>query len=126
METTHAQQNSEKVPTAFDANSYLVWMHLSQFLGLVIPWGSLIAPVGFWLYKRQESPVVDRTGKEIINFQISMMIYMIISGVLVLLLVGVFMLLGLLIFQLVVIIKAAIKTGDGEVYSYPLTIRFFK
>ncbi len=126
METNQTQQNGQQQLVSFDANSFAMWMHFSQFLGLVVPWGSIIAPVGLWLYKRQESSVVDRTGKEILNFQISMMIYMTISGVLVLLLIGVFMLLGLFIFASVVIIKAAIKARDGEAYSYPLTYRFFK
>lgn len=126
METTQNQQKSEHQLVSFDTNSFAMWMHLSQFLGLVIPWGSIIAPVGLWLYKRQESSVVDQTGKEILNFQISMTIYMIISGVLVLLLIGIFLLLGLLVFALVVILTAAIKARDGEAYRYPLTIRFIK
>ena len=36
-----------------------------------------------WLIKRDQSPLVDREGKEALNFQISMSIYAAISGVLI-------------------------------------------
>ena len=70
--------------------------HLSALSGYVIPFGNLIAPIIIWSMKKDEFPMVDAHGKEVINFQISMTIWMIISGVLIFLLVGIPLLILLL------------------------------
>jgi len=36
-----------------------------------------------WLIKRKESPFVDDQGKEALNFQLSVLVYAIISGLLI-------------------------------------------
>ncbi|HTD36062.1 MAG TPA: DUF4870 domain-containing protein [Candidatus Limnocylindrales bacterium] len=100
--------------------------HLSALAGLVIPLGNLIGPLVCWLVKRNESPLVDRNGKESLNFQLSMTIYMIISTVLIFVLIGIPLLFVVAILDLVFSIIAAVKTNNGEDYRYPLTIRFFR
>ena len=70
--------------------------------------------------------MVDKHGKASINFQISVTLYMIISGILSIILIGIPFLIGFAILQLVGIIIATIKTSNGEEYKYPLTIEFIK
>ncbi len=100
--------------------------HLSALSGYVIPFGNLIAPIIIWSMKKDEFPMVDAHGKEVINFQISMTIWMIISGVLIFLLIGIPLLILLAILQVVFIIIGAIKADNGELYKYPLSIQFIK
>ena len=100
--------------------------HLSALSGYVIPFGNLIVPIIIWSMKKDEMPMVDEHGKEVINFQLSMMIWMIISGILILVLIGIPLLIMLAILQVVFIIIGAIKADSGQLYKYPMTIQFIK
>jgi uncharacterized Tic20 family protein len=113
-------------PAAVDT-SMLVLLHLSFLAGLVFPFGgSVIAPLVFWLVKRNQCPVFDQHGKEAVNFQISMVIYLFVSFILCIVGIGFLMLLILPILMLVFSIIAAVKASSGEFYRYPLTIRLIK
>lgn len=100
--------------------------HLSALSGYIIPFGNLIAPIVIWSMKKDEFPMVDEHGKEVINFQISFTIYVLVATLFVLLLVGIPILIALLVAQVVFIIIAAVKADSGVLYRYPLTIRFIK
>ncbi|NNM99998.1 MAG: DUF4870 domain-containing protein [Candidatus Eremiobacteraeota bacterium] len=100
--------------------------HLSALAGMLVPFGNILGPLIVWLVKRDESPLVDREGKESLNFQISMSIYMVISALLILLLVGIPMLVVFGLLDLILTVVAAVKTSNGEAYRYPLTIRFLR
>jgi len=100
--------------------------HLLSFSGYLIPFGSLLGPLVVWMIKKDDMPFVDDQGKESLNFQLTMLIAVIVSAILMLVLIG-FVLFGvLIIFQIVVVIMAAIKANDGVKYRYPYTIRFIK
>lgn len=100
--------------------------HLSAFAGWVIPFGNVLGPLLVWVLKKDTMPLVNQHGKEALNFQISLTLYMLVSAVLVLVVIGVFLLIGLVLFGVVVIILAAVKANQGLPYRYPLTIRFIK
>jgi uncharacterized Tic20 family protein len=100
--------------------------HLSALCGYFIPFGHLIAPIVIWSMKKDEMPMVDDHGKEVINFQISITIWIIIAGIFVILLIGIPFLIALGVLQLVFVIIGAIKADSGILYRYPLTIRFIK
>lgn len=116
--------SSNNPPTA--DNSLAVVMHILGFSGLVFPFGNIIAPLVLWLVKRSSSPLLDRTGKEVLNFQISFTIYYVIAGALCFILIGFLILPILFILWVVFIVMAAIKTGNGEDYRYPMTIRLLQ
>ncbi len=111
---------------AAEEKTYAMFCHLGAFSGLVVPFGNIIVPLILWLAKRESSTFIDMHGKEAINFQISLMIYSLISAVLILVLVGVLLLAGLCIFNLVIVIVAGLRAKSGESFRYPLTIRFIK
>jgi uncharacterized Tic20 family protein len=79
-----------------------------------------------WLVKRNDSPEIDQHGKESLNFQISMLIYNVIAGVLCLVLIGFVILAILHILNLVLVIIASIQASQGKFYRYPLAIRLIK
>ena len=101
--------------------------HASALVGFFVPWaGHILGPLIVWLAKRGDSPEIDAHGKESLNFQISMLIYSLIAGVLCLVLVG-FVLLGILhILNLVLVIIASIQASEGKLYRYPISIRLIK
>jgi uncharacterized Tic20 family protein len=111
---------------ARDARNWAMGAHLSGLTGLFIPFGNAIGPLVVWLIKRDESALVDREGKEALNFQISMTIYAMISALMIFVLIGILLLPVVGILDVVFTIVAAVKTSNGEQYRYPLTIRFLK
>ena len=100
--------------------------HLSGLCGYLFPFGNLVVPIIIWSMKKDEMPMVEAHGKEVINFQISFTIWAIVSAVFIVLFIGVMMLVAVAILQLVFIIVAALKADRGELYRYPLTIRFIQ
>lgn len=109
-----------------EQKKWAMFCHLSSLLGYISGIGFIVAPLLVWLLKKDENPFVDEQGKESLNFQISMLIYFAIAGVLCAILIGFFILPVLGILQLIFVIIASVKAKDGFSYRYPLTIRFIK
>lgn len=99
-------------------------MSLLLFIG--IPLGNIIGPLIVWLTKKDGDPFVDETGKEVLNFQISMTIYGAVCIALSFVIIGLILLPILIILNVVYTIIAALKANDGILYRYPCSIRFFK
>jgi uncharacterized Tic20 family protein len=122
-----APEGAGAVETNKDACLWGMLCHLTALSGLVgIPFGNILGPLIVWLMKKKESPFVDAQGKEALNFQITMMIYGLVSAVLCLVIIGFLLLFALLIMDLVCVIMASVKANNGMSYRYPLTIRFLK
>jgi len=117
METTQLTQEEKNMA---------MLCHLGAFAGWLIPFGGIIVPLVIWLSKRDESAFIDFHGRESVNFQLSMLIYVIIGIALSFILIGIPMLIALVIFELVVIIVATIHANDGKHYHYPMSLRLIK
>jgi len=105
-----------------DARNWAALGHLSAFVAFLgIP--SLVGPLVVWLLRR-EDPYVDYHAKEALNFNISFLLYTIVSAVLIFLIVGLLLLPIVLVSWFVLVIVGAVKAGGGEYYRYPATIRF--
>ena len=99
--------------------------HLSALSGFVgIPFGNIIGPLVILLVKGKEDAFIESQAKEALNFQISMIIYGIVAGVLCIVLIGFLLLVGLFMADIVLTVIAAVKANQGESYRYPVTIRF--
>jgi uncharacterized Tic20 family protein len=110
-----------------DVRTWNVLCHATALAGFLVPWaGHILGPLIVWLAKRSDSPEIDENGKESLNFQISMLIYNVIAGVLCLVLIGFILLAILHILNLVLVIIASIQTSEGKSYRYPMTIRLIK
>ncbi len=109
-----------------EERTYAMFCHLGALAGFFIPFGNIIVPLVLWLIKKDASPFVDRQGRESLNFQISMLIYTLVSALLILVVIGIFLLAALWIFNLVIVIIAGVRAESGEEFRYPLSIRFIK
>jgi uncharacterized Tic20 family protein len=107
--------------------TYAMWMHvagLSSYIG--IPLGHILVPLILWSIKRSDSPYIDRQGREVLNFQLSVTFYLIFSYILIFLLIG-FLFLALVIgFHVIAIILAAVRTINGQEFRYPITFRVIR
>ncbi|HZW54505.1 MAG TPA: zinc ribbon domain-containing protein [Candidatus Elarobacter sp.] len=109
-----------------EIRNWAMGAHLSALAGLFIPFGNIAGPLVVWLVKREQSPLVDREGKESLNFQISCTIYAVISALLIFVLIGFPLLIAVGVFNVVFAIVAAVKVSNGQPFRYPLTIRFLR
>lgn len=101
-----------------------MFCHLASLsLWVGVPFGHLVGPLIVWLVKKDEMPLVDEQGKESLNFQISMTLYLICAGILCIILIGIPLLIALIVAQIALAIVAGIKVSGGETYRYPFTIR---
>jgi hypothetical protein len=118
-------QQIENQPSK-DERTWAMLCHFSAFAGLIFPFGNFLAPLIIWLIKKEELEFVEDQGKEVFNFQISMTIYLLISGMLCFILIGIPILIGLVIFSFIITIIAAISANDGKSYRYPINLRLIK
>ncbi len=108
---------SDPIPTQDEKNLGLI-MHALSLVGF-----GLIAPLIIWLIKKNESAFLDKQGRELLNFQLSLLIYFLVSFALCFVMIG-FVLLGLLgIASLILTIIGLIRATEGKIYRFPLTIR---
>ena len=56
------------------------FIHLSTFSRFIFPLGNFIAPLVLWIANKDKSKFIDNHGKEAINFQISILLYTVILG----------------------------------------------
>lgn len=103
-----------------DSKFWLLTLHLSNFISFPI------IPLIIWAMKKDENPEIDRHGKDVINFQISMMIYLFASAILVLVIVGIVLLPLIGIYITFITIINSIKVVMEQDYKYYFTIRFIK
>jgi uncharacterized Tic20 family protein len=109
------------------AQNWGMLCHLIALVGFIgIPFGHLLGPLVVWLLKKNDYSFVNEQGKESLNFQISMTIYVFFAIILLIIKVGIVLLVGLAIADLILVIIASVKTSNGEYYRYPLTIRLIK
>ena len=101
-------------------------MHLLSFAGMVFPFGNLLGPLVLWLMKREESAFIDFHGREALNFQISLVIWYAVSGILAFILIGFVLMAILALMSIIWTIMGALRASGGEYYHYPITIRFLK
>lgn len=122
-----AEQNSGEFNRAeHEARQWALWCHLSALAGFIFPFGNIVGPLVIWQSKKDTVPGLDEHGKEVMNFQISMTIYLFVSFILMFVLIGFLLIFAVGILSVVLSIIGALEVDKGRFYRYPLTIRFIK
>ncbi len=101
---------------------------------LVAAWLAMgfLCPLVIWLLYRYRSEFVRRHAVESLNFQLSLLIYLAVAGILGVVTVGLALVVVIpvvlvgAIAALVFIILATVAASSGRDYRYPLTIRMVK
>jgi len=96
---------------------------LSHILGIITCW---LGPLIIWLIKKDQSPYVGEQAKEALNFQLTMLIGYIVSGLLFIIFIGVILYFVVLVASIVFGVKAAIAANKGEDFRYPFALRLIK
>ncbi len=121
---------TEETPTSLPAvpsedRNWAMGAHLSAFIAAYIALGFL-GPLVVLLVRGDRSQFVRRHAVEALNFNLTVLIYLVISVILAIVLIGLLMLVALGILYIVAVILGAVRASSGEQYRYPLTIRFVK
>ncbi|RLE16836.1 MAG: DUF4870 domain-containing protein [Actinobacteria bacterium] len=119
--TEPQQERPDTSDVSSESKVWAVAAHLLPLAGIYI-----IGALMVWLIKRDEDAFVEAHGREALNFQLSVLIYGLISALLIIVLIGFLMLIALAIFSFVMAIIAAVKAANGETYRYPMTMRMVK
>lgn len=107
-------------------NQLMAITHLTQLLDYITGFGGFIIPLVLWISNKDRVLNMDEQGRAIMNFQLSLFIYCLISIPLIFLFgLGVLTLIAIAIVGFVYPIINAIKASNGEDTYYPLSIRFF-
>ena len=125
-------QDNRPIPS-FDANrddkNIAVMAHLLPLLGFIFPGMSILVPLLIWWFKRDRSAYIEHHARESLNFQITIILVTVLWFILKLMLIGLLLfplalIIGILI--LILMVRAALKAGNGEYYLYPLCLRLVK
>jgi hypothetical protein len=109
--------------TPADERNWAVGAHLSGFVAAWLALGFL-GPLVVLLVAGNRSAFVRRHAVEALNFNLSALIYAVAFGVLAIILIGIPLLIALALTYLVASIMGAVAAARGDVFRYPLTIRF--
>ena len=85
-----------------------------------------LAPLIIWLLKKGEDAYTEQHAKESLNFQITYLIFAVVSYISIFLIVGFILFPAVIITYLVFSILACVKAYKGEAYRIPICIRFIK
>jgi uncharacterized protein len=103
-----------------------LFLHLSQLANIIFFPIGMILPIVLWQTQKEKMQGLDAHGKMVTNFMISMLIYGFIAIILCFVLIGLLLLPVLAIVGIVFPIIGGIKANNGELWEYPLTIKFLK
>lgn len=92
--------------------------HLITFIS------SFIGPLVIYLVKKDESAFIADQAKEVLNFHLSALIYFFAAFLSLFVFIGFVLLPAVGVFVFVVTIIGAIRAYEGNMYRYPLCIRF--
>ena len=108
-------------------NNLLVLTHLSQLLTYISGFGGLVVPLILWLTQKDNVVGMDSQGKQIVNFQLSLIVYGLLSIPLIFVFgVGIFTLIAICLVSLVIPIVNAIKVKNQQPPVYFMNIDFIK
>ena len=109
-----------------DERTWATLVHLGGFSGLIAGPLAIIVPLIIWLSKKNDSPFIDDHGKEAVNFQISIWIWVVASIALMFCGIGFILAPAIAILSWVYMIWYAVRANAGEYVRYPITIRFIQ
>lgn len=111
-----------------NSNQWAMFLHLSQLTNLILPGLGIAAPILIWQIQKAQFPELDRHGKMVTNWLISLLIYVVAAFVASFATcgIGTVLFVPIAIVAIVFPILGGIKANNGVVWPYPLTISLIK
>jgi len=103
-----------------------MFLHLSQLANVILFPVGIIVPIVLWQTQKDKMPALDAHGKMVVNWMISVTIYAIASILLMFVLIGFLTIFVVGALGIIFPIIGGIKANNGELWQYPLTIKFLK
>ena len=120
------QQNQQAYLQTPDQRQMGMFLHLSQLANVVLFPIGIVLPIFLWQTQKDKVAALDAHGKMVVNWMISETIYMFVSIVLMFVLVGFLTIIAVALMGFIFPIVGAVKANNGELWNYPLTIKFIK
>jgi len=98
----------------------LSMLHLSGLFILLFP------PILIWLWNKDKIQNIRQHAIDVINFQLSMLIFLIPGGILAIVLIGIPIVIFLGVYSTIIIIVNTIRVLNDQPYKYPLSLRILK
>jgi uncharacterized protein len=110
------------------ADQERLWAMLSHLLSFVAAYLFLgfVAPLVVLLVFGQRSAFVRANAVESLNFNLSWLLYSIVSVLLFFVGIGILLLIALGIAYVILVVIASTRANNGQLYRYPLTIRLVR
>jgi uncharacterized Tic20 family protein/DNA-binding XRE family transcriptional regulator len=107
---------------------WMLLLHAIPFLGFIIPFGNILFPLFLWIHKANDNPIYDKHGRAVVNFQLSMSLYLVFSLISFFILPGFnfFLTGGIVLFSLIMTIRNISTALNRATCYYPLSIPFLK
>ncbi len=114
--TEHIKQQKIKS----ENQKWFALMHLSGIGCFLLP------PIILWIWKKDSIEGLNEHAVKVINFQLSMWVYLFSSTILIIFIIGIPLLIALGMFSSVLILFNTLKTLSKQETNYPFSIRFLK
>jgi transcriptional regulator with XRE-family HTH domain len=123
LDIAYEELIKEEVKAEINKNEQVKWLalfHLSGIFTLLLP------PIAFFIWKRDAVKDLNKHAVDILNFQISIWIYMFAAAILVLIVIGLPILIFLSLYSTVIVIINTLKVLNKEPYRYPFSLKILK
>ena len=98
----------------------LSMLHLSGLFILLFP------PILIWLWNKDKIRNIRQHAIDVINFQLSMLLFLIPRGILAIILIGIPIVIFLGFYSTILIIINTIRVLNDQPYKYPLSLHILK
>ncbi|WP_347174179.1 helix-turn-helix domain-containing protein [Polaribacter uvawellassae] len=107
---------------------WMLLLHASPFLGLIIPFANMLFPLFLWIHKANDNKTYDAHGRAVVNFHCSITVYFIISLLLFFPFPGMnfFLTAAIVLFGLITTFINIMSALSKGTFNYPLSIPFLK
>jgi uncharacterized Tic20 family protein len=117
---TDPYQSTPQPLTPSDERLWATLIHIGGIFFSFVP--SLVG----YLVLKDRGPLIREHTLTALNFQLTMLIALVVGYVLTFVIIGIFVILAVYIVTLIFSIIAAVAANKGESYKYPLSIQFIK
>lgn len=104
-----------------DERTWGLFVHLSTVVALTLC--PVVPGLVMYFVKRKQSHYMRDTCAEVLNFQISLLVYMFVGGILTVVLIGFPILLAVYALGIFGLIKGTIAGNRGRYFRYPMCLR---